>query len=239
MSRLTKVVAVAGMATLLFGCATAAQRQAQAIGTNTQNVGASAKACLAALYSAPEAAPLRPHVAIDVRDTTLAQLADQSLATKEEIDAIFLLHPRLQQCQKAALDGLMVTTPSLVPILAAEYVQGEDNTLALVQRKESWGEFSKRRRDIVFEGTAQLVAEGRRIEAGLEQSHEAELAARQAAAQAAGAALAQSGQTLQSISNMNQPPPLQTQRQNCFTQQDPIGGIGGPTYRMQCTSTTY
>jgi hypothetical protein len=57
----------------------------------------------------------------------------------------------------------------------------------------------------VFEAQAQLVAEARRIEAGLEQSHEAELAQRQAAAQAAAAALAQYAQTQQIIANMNRP----------------------------------
>jgi hypothetical protein len=196
---------VAAAAVLLAGCATAAQRQYQAIGTNTQAVVGGAKACVTAVYSAPEAALLRPHFPFDVWDLTLAQLSDQSLATKEEIDAIFVLHPRLQQCQKAALDGLMSTTPSLVPILAAESNRGEDNLLLLIQHKQSWGEFSKRRRDNVFEAQAELVAEARRIEAGLEQSHEAELAQRQAAAQAATAALAQYAQTQQIIAKMNQP----------------------------------
>ncbi|MGC2414285.1 MAG: hypothetical protein WA459_16500 [Stellaceae bacterium] len=205
MNTITRAVTVATMAGLLFGCATAAQRQSQAIGTNTRTVVASAQACVTAIYAAPEAAPLRPHLPFDVRELTLAQLSDQSLATKEEIDAIFLLHPRLQQCQKAALDGLMITTPSLVPMLATEYIKGEDNLLLLVQIKQSWGEFSKHRRDIVFEGQAQLVAEARRIEAGLEQSHETELAARQAAIQAVGNALERGAQTWQANVNANRP----------------------------------
>lgn len=87
---------------------------------------------------------MRPHMPVDPRDITLAQLADTSLTTPGEISAILVLHPRLQQCQKQVLDDLMNATPSLVPILAAEYVKGEDNTLALIQRKETWGEFSKR-----------------------------------------------------------------------------------------------
>jgi len=99
----------------------------------------------------------------------------------------------------------MATTPSLVPILAAEYINGEDNLLLLVQRKQSWGEFSKRRRDILFEGNAQLAAEAHRIEAGLEQSHEAELAARQAAIQAVGNALERGAQTWQANINANRP----------------------------------
>jgi hypothetical protein len=198
-----KQVGVVAAALLLAACATAAQRQYQAMGTNTQAVVGGFKACVSGLYSAPEAAPLRPHIALDVREITLAQLSDQSLATKEEIDAIFILHPRLQQCQKAELDGLMNATPSLVPILAAEYNKGEDNTLLLVQRKESWGEFSKRRRDVGMAGLGELQAEARRITGALEQSHEAEISRRQAAIQAAGQALAQWGQTQQIIASMN------------------------------------
>jgi hypothetical protein len=101
------------------------------------------------------------------------------------------------------VDGLSGAIPSLVPILSAEYIKGEDNILLLVQRKQSWGDFSKRRRDIESEARAQLQTEARRIMAGLEQSHEAALARRQAAIQATSDALARWGQTQQIIANMN------------------------------------
>ena len=139
MNRPTRALAVAGLAAALFGCATAAQRQYQAIATSTRSVGAEMKACATAIYASPEAASLRPHYALDPRDITLAQLADTSPASPEEISAILVLYPRLQQCQKQMLDGLTRGTPSLIPILAAEFVKGEDNVIALIQRKESWG----------------------------------------------------------------------------------------------------
>jgi hypothetical protein len=74
----------------------------------------------------------------------------------------------------------------------------------LVQKKQSWGDFSKRRRDMALEAQAQVQTEARRIMAGLEQSHEAELARRQAAIQATSDALARWGQTQQAIYNSNQ-----------------------------------
>jgi len=73
-----RVATAATMAGLLLGCATAAQRQSEAIGTNTKTVVAGAQACVTAIYTAPEAAPLRPHLPFDVRELTLAQLSDQS-----------------------------------------------------------------------------------------------------------------------------------------------------------------
>jgi hypothetical protein len=203
MNTFMRSVTVAAMAGLLLGCATAAQRQYQAMGTNTQAVVGGFKSCVAALYSVPEAAPLRPHIPRDVRDLTLAQLSDRSFTTNEENNAIFLLYPRLQQCQKTYLDGLSEAIPSFVPILSTEYIKNEDSVLLLVQRKQSWGDFSKRRRDMELEAQAQLQTEVRRIVAGLEQSHEAELARRQAAIQATSDALARWGQTQQIISNMN------------------------------------
>jgi len=196
------------MAALLFGCATAAQRQYQAIAVNTRSVGVELKACVMAVYDAPDAAPLRPHMPADPRDVTLAQLADTSLATLQDISAILAVHARLQQCQREALDGLANATPSLVPILTAEYVRGMDNTLALIQRKETWGDFSKRRRDNAIATGAELQAEGQRITTGLEQEHEAELVRRAAAmnafAQAAVSWAAQVQQSQPVITNCRQ-----------------------------------
>ena len=78
----------------------------------------------------------------------------------------------------------------------------------LIQKKESWGAHVRRVRDVTIAGTAELQAQGQRISAGLQQSHEAELAQRQAAAQATAAALAQYSQTQQIINNMNRPDPV-------------------------------
>src|SRR5205814_8592854 len=114
-------------------------------------------------------ASIRQHFPLDRRDATLAQLSDQSLATKPEIAAVLALHPRLQACRKAALDGLLNTVPSVVPILVKEIAEGDNDTIALIQRKMTWGERVRRGRDRVIALQAGLQAEGQRITAGLEQ----------------------------------------------------------------------
>ena len=186
---------------LLAGCTTAAQRQYQAMATGNREIIAQIKSCGTEVYNAPEAAVLRPHSPLDVREATLAQLSDQSLPTKQEVAAVLALHPRAQACRKAALDGLLSTTPSVVPILAKEFAAGDDDTIAFVQRKLPWGERLRRGRDRILALQAVLQAEERRIVSGLERSHEAELARRQAAAQA----IAQWAQTQQVINAMNRP----------------------------------
>jgi hypothetical protein len=186
---------------LLAGCATAAQRQYQAIVTGNKALGDEAKACTAAVYNAPEAAPLRPHVPLDAREATLAQLSDPAFATGPEIAAIELLHPRVKACQKAVLDGLANTTPGAVPILARAYSANDDDTILLIQRKLSWGDRVKRGRDRALATQEALQAEGQRIVSGLEHQHEAEIAQRQRAAEA----LAQWAQTQQLINAANRP----------------------------------
>jgi len=79
--------------------------------------------------------------------------------------------------------------------------KGEDSLIDLIQKKQSWGAHVRRVRDATIEGTAEVQAEERRIVAGLQQSHEAELAQRQRAAEA----LSQWAQTQQVINAMNHP----------------------------------
>jgi hypothetical protein len=190
-----------GLSISLAGCATAAQRQYQAMASGIQAIVSEAKACTAQAYNSPEMAIVRPHFPLDPRDATLAQLSDQSLATKQEAEAILAVYPQLQACRKAVLDGLQKTTPSAVPIMAKEYAEADDDTILLVQRKISWGDRVKRGRDRLVAAQAALSAEDHRITAGLEQQHEAELARRQAALDA----LARWAQTQQVINAMNRP----------------------------------
>jgi hypothetical protein len=144
---------------------------------------------------------VRPHVPLNFRELTLTQLSDQSLPTKQEVDAVLALHPRIQACRKAALDGLLNTAPSVIPMLARAFAEADDDTIAFVQRKRPWGEYARRARDRALAVQAGLQTEGQRITAGLEQSHQAELSRRQAALNA----LAQWAQTQQVISAMNRP----------------------------------
>jgi hypothetical protein len=198
-------LSVAAVAVLLAGCATAAQRQYQAMVSNDRSAVQDLQACAETVYNSPEYAPLRRHVPFRVTDITLEQLSDNSFATDDEVQLILETHPKMQSCRKQALDRISQSTPTLVPIMLVVLTKSEDSLIDLIQKKQSWGAHVRRARDAIIAGTAELQAEGRRITSELQQSHEAELAQRQAAAQAAAAALAQYAQTQQIISNMNRP----------------------------------
>ena len=89
---------------------------------------------------------------------------------RTEVAAVLALHPRIQACRKAILDGLLGTMPSVVPVLAREFAGADDDTIAFVQRKLSWGERVRRTRDRYLALQAELQTEERRIVAGLERS---------------------------------------------------------------------
>jgi hypothetical protein len=188
-------------ALLSAGCATQAQRQYQTITTGNKTISDQMKVCAAAVYNDPAAAPIRSHEPLDIREATLTQLADTSLASPTEIDAINTQYPKLKSCQRAELDALVNTTPGFVPILTKAYSNGDDDTILLIQRKLTWGEYTKRRRDRFIALQTALQTEGQSVVAGLRQEHQAEMAQRQRAAEA----LAQWAQTQQLINAANRP----------------------------------
>jgi hypothetical protein len=205
MSSLTKAAAVAGMAALLVGCATAAQRQLMATVASNRAAGQEFQACVAAIYNQPELAPLRRDLAPNVRNATLEQLANQNFVSDEEIKLILANHPKLQVCRQQLVSEVSQTMPTVAPILVSMTTAEDNATIELLQRKLRWGEFVQRLREVVNQGDTELAAEGRRILAGLQQAHEEELAQRQAAAQTAIAGLANAAQTWQANVNAMRP----------------------------------
>jgi hypothetical protein len=183
---------------LLCGCPTAAQRQFQAMKTNNQQAASEIKSCGIAVYNSPEAGPIRVHVPYNIADATLEQLSDKSLATPSEVQAMLALHPKTQECRKAFLNSVGQSEPSLVPILIASYNRSDDDVLAVIQRRMTWGDRVRRARDRAPETQAAVQAADQRVVSGLNQEHQAEMAQRQRAAEAM-AAWAQNQQMINAI----------------------------------------
>lgn len=105
------------------------------------------KSCVEAIYNSPVAAPLRPHVPLDIRQATLAQLSDRSLATTGEIAALQIVEPQQKACQQQALDSIRAASPEAAALLARTYAESEDDLILLVQRRMTWGDRTRRARD--------------------------------------------------------------------------------------------
>jgi hypothetical protein len=189
------------MLILLCGCPTAAQRELQSMRARQHEAVAEFSACGVAIYNAPESAPIRAHIPLNLNDVTLQQLSDPSYATPEEAQVIFANHQNLQICRKAFLSKLSVAEPAVVPIRIASFNKSDDNRIALAQRKITWGEYIHRMRDLSAETQASLLAADARVVVGLQQEHDAEMARRQRAAEA----LAAWAQTQEMINAANRP----------------------------------
>jgi hypothetical protein len=192
------VIAIAGF---VCACGTAAQRESRAIGANNIEASQNLRACGAGVYNTPAEEPLRAHAPFDIRDATLQQLTDKSLATDVEVAAILQTHPQIQGCRKAFLDEISQLTPSVGAIFMAQFTKIDDSLMDLIQKKQSWGEHEQRVRAAYEDGVSQNVAEMHRINADLQQSNQIEVEQRQ---QAAGLMM-QYLQTQQMINSMNQP----------------------------------
>src|SRR5712692_3970292 len=170
--------------TLLCGCPTAAQRQFQAIKTTNQQTATQAKACVAVVHNSPEYAPLRVHLPSDSSAPTLQQLSDSTFATPTDVAAVYSTHPQMKECRRAILAGLAQSEPSVVPILIGSFNKGDDDRLAVVQRKLAWGEYVRRIRDRAVESKSQIQDAEQHIVAELKKENAAEMAQRQRAAEA-------------------------------------------------------
>jgi hypothetical protein len=131
MTTIMRAATVAAMAGLLLGCATAAQRQYQAMTVNNQGAVQKLTACSMETYNSPEFAPLRAHIPLSVANATLEQLSDRSFATDAEIRIILAAHPRFQECRKAALSQIAQTTPTIVPIMLDLINKSEESLVDL------------------------------------------------------------------------------------------------------------
>lgn len=140
---------------LLTGCL--AQQEHEAVQANVS--------CLSAAYASPDAAPLRVREPFNVNEATLAQLADTSLATEAEIASLSAVYPRSRACQNEFLGQIEKLAPAFAPIFAESYRDADDDTVALIQRKMTWGDYTKRRRDRAIASREAVAVEERRLAA--------------------------------------------------------------------------
>lgn len=121
----------------LAGCA--AQQQREAV--------QSYSACLMSVYNSPQTAPLLIHIPFNSNDATLPQLDNQSFVTDTEISSLEAIYPQLKFCENSFLHQLANVAPTFTPIFAANYRGTDDDVVALIQHKMTWGDFTRRRRD--------------------------------------------------------------------------------------------
>jgi hypothetical protein len=128
-------------------------------------------------FDAAEPRPIESLILIRCRAVFHAEQATQS-------DAEASYHQQLAPCRKMMLEGFSHINPALVPPVANSFARSDSNYAKLVTQKSTWGEFVIEASAIARERQSKVSAIARAIDQGLAQSHNAEVAQRQAAAAA-------------------------------------------------------
>ena len=114
-------------------------------------------ACIVSIYAIPEAKPLRLHSPLNVDELTRKQLTDPAFANDAVIAAIAVVHPRVQQCQQAALTQLTDAQPALVPVIANTFAQAQRALQQFQAHRITWGAYNSERRSIAQAFRSQLA----------------------------------------------------------------------------------
>ncbi|BBL75371.1 hypothetical protein MishRS11D_24690 [Methylomagnum ishizawai] len=114
------------------------------------------------------------HIPLDGRiDSTPEQLADETIPSPEDIQALIAVHNDIAPCRERAIEDFSQIIPAMIPA-AVEGYQVSDLILAdLIQRKITWGEANRRRMVLRREATSKALSAQAHAEA-LERQAEAE-----------------------------------------------------------------
>jgi citrate lyase beta subunit len=203
-----KYAIIALICIAVASCATQAQKQSQIISDAGELAGAELTICVSAAGNDPAISALRANMPDNANDLTLSQQTNASKATDEEIAMIYIRHEKLQVCRNKYIAAISPVMPGIANAMVEVYTKTDKELIRLVKKEISWGDYVVARRDIATAGRTTVTAEGQRIDDALRQSHNGEMAERQAAAENFAAYI----QTQQMINAMNRPVTTQCTR---------------------------
>ena len=115
--------------------------------------------CAEAAFSGPERQIIAAHWPLNPAELSASQLSDPAFPTEQEVRALTVLYPRLQACQKTAIDEFRRSSvAAVVPILSEGYARSAARIDLLKERKITWGAFNTERKSSAAEMQRQLVA---------------------------------------------------------------------------------
>ena len=121
----------------LSGCANIRQQQAQAA------VRVVVESCKSQYLSANPAQTINDRTAMDARDITPSMIANRSLPTAADIEAVKALEPIVRDCQRRISDTMQRYAPVVVPVFEASRITSLEITGAFEEGAMSWGEYNR------------------------------------------------------------------------------------------------
>ena len=106
-------------------------------------------------------APLFVHLPVSAASPSLQQLADQTYPLPADVSLLEQRQEALTQCRTALIDRLQSVDPRIADLYAHGFAEADQSTLALVQRKLTWGAANEARQQKVLAFRQRIVsAEG-------------------------------------------------------------------------------
>jgi len=178
-----RILTIAAIAVVLVGCGTtAAEREAANIKAVTQSAGKEMTACKIAIYNKPEYDSIRDKLLSPENkfQPTLAQLADDSVPTKDESNLLIRYHDDILPCRGDALSKVESVAPEFTSAMAVGMAEQDEIQLQLVKRHISWGKADKELVQVGQQIRQEAKDGAAEIKNRLGASNQAELAQRQA-----------------------------------------------------------
>lgn len=174
----------AAAALLLFFCAAEPYAQPQGAQDVFRSATETTEACVQSIFQSTEFAPLRGHFPYRADRPTLEQMTDGSLATDDQIAALYAIHPRYQACRAEALNAIGPVAPMIGAIFAEAFTEGDAILVELILRNISWGEYARRNQAALARYNPRIIAEVQAMEQAQQRSQEEAARRRQAAVSA-------------------------------------------------------
>jgi hypothetical protein len=168
-------VGVLSLLAALCACATPAEKQMFALSLAASE---QLKSCSAAIYAAPEAAPVRAHLPEKLMDAP----EEEVLPTAEEARAFAVMEQQSHRCRSAFLERLARSVPLYVPVYVELFEKNDAVAADLIGRKITWAEYVRRLKQNRPAFETQYDVASKRLSSGL--SPEEDFASRQRAADA-------------------------------------------------------
>lgn len=176
------------LAAVLAGCGTtSAQREMGRMKQAAAESAPALDACVARLRGSAPYQELAPKIALWDAAPSLAQQTDEATPSAADAAQLLSLHQGyLAPCRRLRLEMADRTVGAFVPILVDAYARQDAVYALVVGRKISWGDANLRLSEGRADAAARAEVVKQYVAGGLEQSHNAELARRQAATVALG-----------------------------------------------------
>jgi hypothetical protein len=190
-------IGIAAASLSLAGCATEAQRIASSIRSQSAEAVAAGKQCLSEIAANPQYASIAKHAPLDGTPASVAQKADESLATPQEAQTVLAWRSDIGQCRQTFTESAQRFAPAAVPALLEASNASDAVWVKVVHRQITWGTALQQAADIQAAIQAKGVEVEKEMQASLEQQNQTELAQRRAVAAAFGQALKDASDNMQ------------------------------------------